>query len=284
MTSSDQSYIPEALRLDLPDVYQAIRDFIQSEVQLAGLKKAVVGVSGGIDSALTLFLTVSALGAENVLGVMMPYRTSNPDSLSDAEKAVKAAGCRSCVVDISPMADPYFDDITDEERLRKGNVLARMRMIVLYDLSAKEQGLVIGTGNKTELLLGYATLHGDAACACEPLGDLYKTQVSALAVLAGVPEEIINKPPSADLWVGQTDEEELGITYADADRLLLQMVDFHIHPARLIEKGEDEKAVNNLVNRYRQSQFKRSSPMIPKITSNHIDSDNFSSGAWKISL
>ena len=182
----------------------------------------MLGLSGGIDSALVACLVAEAIGARQTLCVLMPYRTSSPDSRGDAETLVDQLGCASELVDISSIVDSYFGagDRRDASALRRGNAMARARMIVLYDHSVTWGGLVVGTGNKTETLIGYTTLFGDSACAFNPIGDLYKTQVRQLALAVGVPEAIIRKAPSADLWPGQTDEVEVGFSYAQVDRIL----------------------------------------------------------------
>ncbi len=195
--------------------------FLHSEITRIGYQHAVINLSGGIDSALSCFLAAEALGPENVLAIRMPYRTSSPDSLDDAQKVIDATGVQSITVEITEMVDPLFAQFPDMDNLRKGNIMARERMIVLYDQSVAFRGLVVGTGNKTEILLGYTTLYGDSANALNPIGDLYKTQVRQLSRAMGVPQSILDKAPSADLWTGQTDEGELGFTYAEVDQLLL---------------------------------------------------------------
>src|SRR5690606_277116 len=194
--------------------------FIADQIAKAGMKRAVIGLSGGLDSAVSAYLTAEALGPENLLAIRMPYKTSSPDSLNDADAVIKALGLPSMTIPITEMADPLFARFPDMSERRKGNVMARLRMTILYDQSVPWGGLVMGTSNKTELLLGYSTIYGDSGVALQPIGDLYKTQVRELAAALGVPEQIIKKPPSADLWQGQTDEGELGFTYAEVDQLL----------------------------------------------------------------
>ncbi len=178
-----------------------------------------------LDSALACYLAAEALGAQNVLAVRMPYKTSSQESLDHAQQVIDRLGVQTVTMPITEMADPLIQHFPDMDNTRKGNIMARMRMIVLYDLSASFHGLVIGTGNKTEILLGYSTLYGDSACAINPLGDLYKTQVRQLSRDMGVPEVIISKPPTADLFLGQTDEGDLGFTYEQVDQLLYLLVD-----------------------------------------------------------
>ena len=191
---------------------RVIAGFVRGQLRQAGFERAVLGLSGGIDSALVAYLVAEAIGAERLLAVLMPYRTSAAASRVDAETVVAALGCASELVDISPTVDAYFADRPDASALRRGNFMARQRMAVLYDHSVTWGGLVVGTGNKTESLIGYTTLYGDAACAFNPIGDLYKSQVRQVAAAIGVPEAIIRKAPSADLWPGQTDEGEAGFS------------------------------------------------------------------------
>jgi NAD+ synthase len=250
-----------------------LTSFIRSEITRTGLSRAVVGLSGGLDSALSCFLAAEALGAQNVLAVRMPYKTSSQESLDHAQMVIDATGVQSLTVPISEMVDPLFERFTDASQLRRGNAMARARMIVLYDQSAAFQGLVVGTGNKTEILLGYTTLFGDSACALNPLGDLYKTQVRQLAREVGVPQVIIDKAPTADLWAGQTDEGELGFTYAEVDQLLYLLVDQRYSPADCIEAGFAEKFVSRVVELIRRNQFKRILPPIAKLSNRTVGYD-----------
>lgn len=253
---------------------QILTGFIKNELTRAGFSRAVLGLSGGIDSAVSCYLAARALGPENVLAVRMPYKTSSPDSMSHAALVIEDLGIPSKTIEITEMCDPLIAQTPPEAALRHGNIMARMRMIVLYDQSEDFGGLVVGTGNKTEILLGYSTIYGDAACAFNPIGDLYKTQLRQLAAGLSVPDEIINKPPSADLWAGQTDEDELGFTYEQADRLLYQLVDKRNSPEECIEAGFAEDFVKAVVRRIQRSDFKRVMPPIAKLSSRTNDYDH----------
>jgi NAD+ synthase len=247
--------------------------FIRSEISRAGFGRAVVGLSGGLDSAVSCVLAAQALGPENVLAVRMPYKTSSPDSLEHAQMVIDQLGVRSETIEITPMVEPLIERDPQMSKVRKGNLMARARMIVLYDQSEAFKGLVVGTSNKTEILLGYSTLWGDSAAAINPLGDLYKTQVRQLARALGVPAPIVEKPPSADLWAGQTDEAELGFTYAEVDQLLYLLVDARYHLQECVEAGFDEEFVRKVMERIRRNQFKRMLPPIAKLSNRTIGYD-----------
>ena len=247
--------------------------FIHSEITRMGFSRAVINLSGGIDSALSCFLAAEALGPQNVLAIRLPYRASSPDSLAHAQQVIEATGVQSITTEITEMVDPLFEKFPEMDAVRKGNVMARTRMIVLYDQSVAFNGLAVGTSNKTEILLGYSTLFGDSACALNPIGDLYKTQVRQLSQAVGVPKAIITKPPSADLWAGQTDEGELGYTYAEVDKLLYLLVDERYTPEECIEAGFPETFVRRVVERMRRNQFKRVMPPIAKLSHRTIGYD-----------
>jgi len=247
--------------------------FIKSEITRFGYSRAVVALSGGIDSALSCWLAAEALGAENVLAVRMPYKTSSPDSLEHAQNVINALGVQSLTIPITEMVDPYFERFPEISRMRRANIMARTRMIVIYDQSEAFRGLVVGTGNKTEILLGYTTLYGDSACAINPLGDLYKTQLRQLSRDLGIPQEIIQKPPSADLWENQTDEGELGFTYEEVDKLLYLLVDQRYNPEDCVEAGFAEDFVKVVLDRMRRNHFKRILPPIAKLTNRTVGYD-----------
>ncbi len=248
-------------------------NFIRAEITRAGLSRAVVNLSGGIDSAVSFALAAEALGAQNVLAVRLPYKTSAPDSLEHARMLIDQWGTPSVTIPITEMVDPLIAREPEMSQVRKGNIMARARMIVAYDQSEAFKGLVIGTGNKTEILLGYTTLHGDSACALNPIGDLYKTQVRQLARALNIPPVILEKAPSADLWQGQTDEGELGFTYEEVDKLLYLLVDQRYSPQECVEAGCDEKFVRSVLERIRRNQFKRVMPPVAKISSRTVGCD-----------
>ena len=252
---------------------QILVDFLRTEVQRAGFDRGVVGLSGGVDSALACYLAAEALGPENVLALRMPYTTSAPESYEHAELVIQATGVQERTLPVTPMADALFEMVPQADHIRRGNIYARLRMILLYDQSAEFRGLVIGTGNKTEILLGYTTLYGDSACALNPLGDLYKTQIRQLARAVGVPEVILAKPPSADLWKGQTDEGELGFTYEHVDRLLVLLVDGRYSPEACVEQGFPAAFVDQVLERIRRNQYKRLPPPIAKLSNRTVGYD-----------
>lgn len=247
--------------------------FLRSEAGKFGFERVVCGLSGGVDSAVSVALAARAFGPENVLGVMMPYRTSNPSSEADARLVAEALGIEARKVDISAMADGYLEEGGVSDRMRRGNVMARCRMIVLYDLSVECRGLVLGTSNKTEILLGYSTQWGDSASALNPLGDLYKHQVFQLARYLALPPEVIDKAPSADLFEGQTDEDELGFTYEAVDRLLVKMIDERWTEEALVDEGFERSFVQLVAGRIAANQYKRLPPIIAKLGPRSVTHD-----------
>lgn len=250
-----------------------LHGFIADEVRKVSISSVVVNLSGGIDSAVSTVLAAQALGPENVTALMLPYETSHPDSLADAEELVEQLGIRSLTITISEQVDPYFAKFPDMTALRRANKMARERMTVLYDQSQAFSALPLGTSNKTELLLGYGTIFGDMASALNPLGDLYKMQVWQIAREIGVPDKIVEKLPTADLWPGQTDENELGFAYADVDLLLYHMVDQRYSRPELLEAGFEPAFVDDVTRRVRNSQFKRRLPLIAKLSTRTISTD-----------
>jgi NAD+ synthase len=257
--------LPAELAIDTDVARRVIGEFIRGQLRQAGFDRAVLGLSGGIDSALVAYLTAEAIGAERLLCVLLPYRTSSPASRADAEEVVRRLGCASELVDISPMVDGFFGADSDASALRRGNFMARVRMAVLYDRSVTWGGLVVGTGNKTESLIGYTTVFGDNACAFNPVGDLYKSQVRQVAAALGVPESIIRKAPSADLWPGQTDESEAGFSYPELDRLLFWRIDKRRSVDEVVALGFSREMVERVDRMVAGAEFKRQVPPIAKL-------------------
>ena len=257
--------LPVELEIDTDVARRVIGQFIRGQLRQAGFERAVLGLSGGIDSALVAYLTAEAIGAEKLLCVLMPYHTSSPASRADAEEVVRRLGTASEVVDISPMVDAFFAGEPVAAPVRRGNFMARQRMSVLYDRSATWGGLVVGTGNKTESLIGYTTLFGDSACAFNPIGDLYKSQVRQIAAAMGVPEGVITKAPSADLWPGQTDEAEADFSYPVLDRLLFWRIDKRRSLEEMERLGFDRALVERIDRMVATSEFKRQVPPIAKL-------------------
>jgi len=260
-------------RIDYELVRTILVQFLRSEVRRTGLERGILGLSGGLDSALVCTLAAEALGPERVDAVAMPYRTSSPQSLVHARMVAERTGVALTVRDITPMVDAYFGAEPGASSLRRGNKMARERMSILYDLSAQRGALVLGTSNKSELFLGYGTAFGDLASAVNPIGDLFKSEVRHLSRLVGVPAEIVDKPPSADLWAGQSDELELGFSYEEVDPLLRLMLDERRSERECVEAGHDEALVRRVHEMVRRSQFKRRLPIIAKVSRRTADRD-----------
>jgi len=253
------------LTLNSQSSIKALIGFVQDVVGEAGFNKVVLGVSGGVDSALSAFLAARALGAENVLALRLPYKTSSPESLKHAQLVIDELGCPSKTIEITKAVDAILSQHLDATPVRRGNVMARVRMINIYDQSAAFPGLVIGTGNKTETLLGYSTIHGDGAYDFNPLADLYKAQVRQLARDLGVPEVIIEKAPSADLWAGQTDENEIGYTYDDMDQIFYLLVEEHLTRNACIEEGFPPDFVDAMIKRIKNYRYKSILPRVGSV-------------------
>jgi NAD+ synthase len=257
--------LPDELAIDTTVARRVIGEFIRGQLRQAGFERAVLGLSGGIDSALVAYLVAEAIGAERLLCVLMPYATSSDASRTDAEEVVRRLGAASELVEISPMVDAFFAAQPDATPLRRGNFMARQRMAVLYDRSVTWGGLVVGTGNKTESLIGYTTLFGDNACAFNPIGDLYKSQVRQMAAAIGVPRQVIAKAPSADLWPDQTDEAEGSFSYPLLDRILDWRIDRRRSTAELVTMGFERALVERVERLVATSEFKRQVPPVAKL-------------------
>lgn len=269
------------LRIDEALVRRMLVAFLRDETAKVGLRRAVVGLSGGVDSAVALALAAEAFGPERVLAVHTPYRTSSPSSLEDARAVAERCGVELRVVPISAQIDAYQELVGERlHRVRLGNKMARERKSVEFDL-AWPDGAVIGTSNKTELLLGYGTWFGDMASSLNPVGDLYKTQLRELALLLGVPERVVRKAPTAELWAGQTDEDELGFTYAQADLILYFMVDRRLRPAEVTAAGFGAALVGRIREMVRKSHFKRVTPLIAKVSLRTIGHDFLYPRDWE---
>ncbi len=271
--SPDLPLAPPSLSIDCRTTADLLVDFVRRETGKAGFRRVVLGLSGGVDSAVSAALARRALGARGLLCVHLPYRTSDPGSLRDARRLARLLGARMTSIDITPMIDAYFKRQPGADRVRRGNKMARERMSILYDLSARHQALVLGTSNKTELLLGYGTIHGDMASAINPLGDLYKTQVRLLGLHLGLPSGIVWKTATADLWAGQSDESEIGYRYAEVDQLLEFLVERRARPAEAVAAGFPSRMVRHITSLITRSQFKRRPPLIAKLSSRTVNLD-----------
>ena len=251
---------------DATAAIETIENFLKAKLTDSGLSGYVVGLSGGIDSSVSAALATRALGNSKVLGILMPYRLSSESSLNDARALSEKFGIKHRVVEISPMIDAYFESIDESNRLRAGNKMARERMSILFDIAHQEKRLVLGTGNRTEVCLGYTTWYGDSACSVNPIGELYKTELREVAKIVGVPQSIVDKAPSADLWVGQTDEGEIGVTYEQIDRLLVRIVDDGETSIDALEKeGARAADINRVLSLINGNGFKRRLPEIASL-------------------
>ena len=273
MTTSTPTHIMSRLQINTDLVRKILVLFLRDAVTRIGYEHAILNLSGGINSALVAYLIAEAVGPENVLALRLPYKSSSQDSLDDAQAVIDDLGIRSDTVDITPMVDPLLERFPDASNLRKGNIMARMRMIVLYDQSAAFRALPIGTSNKTETLLGYTTIYGDNAAGVQPIADLYKAQVRQLSAALGVPARIVDKAPSADLWAGQTDEDELGFTYNMADQVLYLLVDERYTVDEVAAEGFDRRFVEKIWRQVRMNHYKRTMPNVAKLSSRSIGTD-----------
>lgn len=248
------------------NVEQAVitcKRFLTGKLLESGLSGYVIGLSGGIDSAVSCALAAHAVGPDKVLAVVLPYKTSSKESVEHARELIAQLGVTHRTVDISPMIDAYYDRIDESMRVRAGNKMARERMAVLFDIAHETDCLVLGTGNRTEICLGYTTIFGDAACSINPNGELYKTEIRQVARHLNIPDSIIDKHPSADLWAGQTDEGEIGVTYEQIDRILKMLVDNGVDSMAAFEKaGIDAANVSRVVSLMNRNAFKRRMPDI----------------------
>ncbi|MDE2857794.1 MAG: NAD+ synthase [Chloroflexota bacterium] len=265
--------ILDRLKINTELATRILTGFIRDSVAKAGMSRAVIGLSGGIDSAVSAYLSAEALGADNVLALRMPYKTSSASSMNDAEAVIEDLGLPHQTLPITDMVQPMIERFPGMSQLRRGNIMARLRMITLYDQSMAWGGLVMGTSNKTEFLLGYSTIYGDSGVALHPIADLYKYQVRQLATYLGVPRAIIDKPPTADLWAGQTDEDELGFTYDEADQVLMLLVDERFTVAEVAAEGFDSEFVDRIWERVKANHYKRTMPNIAKLSKRSIGHD-----------
>jgi len=248
--------------IDLYKEVENIKKFIVNTLNKTTFQKVILGLSGGIDSALSGALCASALGSENVIGVMMPYKSSSPKSIEHAKLVAQTFKITYDIIPITSMVDAYFDEFEpDANLLRRGNRMARERMCILYDLSAKYKAIVVGTSNKSEIYTGYCTQYGDSACAFEPFAHLYKTEVWQMAKILKIPDVIIDKKPTADLWEGQTDEEDIGISYYTIDEILHFILDEKIGKEEIIKRGFTDHDIELVLKKIEYSEFKRRMPL-----------------------
>ena len=261
------------MKINPPFAEKLLTRFIKDELTKFHFEKGILGLSGGLDSTVCAYLAVRALGARNVIALIMPYKDAQTRDARDAADIVGKLKIRSHAVDIAPMVDAYYRKFPTDSRVMIGNKMARERMSILYDFSEREKALLLGTSNKTELLLGYGTIHGDMACAINPLGDLYKTQIRQMARYLKIPDKILKKKPTAGLWAGQTDEEEIGLTYTKIDKILYQLVDLRKSKKELVAEGFLEKEVEKVIGLIKRSEFKRHLPPIPKISARTVGHD-----------
>ena len=261
------------MKINAAFIAKILTSFIREEMAKFNFSRGILGLSGGLDSSVSAYLAAEALGADNVTALILPYGSSQKKDVEDAEVVANTLGINTLTIDISPMVDAFYHNFPTDSKVIRGNKMARERMSILYDFSAREDSLIIGTSNKTELLLGYGTIHGDMASALNPIGDLYKTQVRCLASFLGVPERIINKAPSAGLWPGQTDEGEIGLSYDLIDSILHLLIDLRKSQSQIIKEGFEVDAVERIIHLIKSSEFKRKLPPIAKVSERTIGLD-----------
>ncbi len=254
------------VEFNINEAKNIINNFIRKIVHSANKQGVVLGLSGGLDSATCLYLAVDALNKNSVFPIILPYKESDPVNTEDALELVKKVGVKYKKLDITPIADTYLDSMKVRDKIRRGNFLARIRMAILYDFAKALNCLVMGSGNKTERLIGYTTLWGDMGCDLMPLGDIYKTQVRELASSLNIPEKILKKAPSADLWQGQTDEGELGLKYEDIDGILMMFFDMGWGREWIFAEGYSKEKIERVLQLYRSTEFKRRMPPYPSVT------------------
>ena len=257
--------MPRQLKINPERTEKRIIEFIREELDKIPFHKAIIGLSGGIDSTVITYLTAKAIGSKNIFSLILPFQNSSLENINDAKMVAKKLSLHNEIINITPMLKAYFKNFSKVNKIRLGNKIARERMSILYDVAKKEKALVIGTSNKTELLLGYFTKYGDGGVDLEPLGSLYKTQVYQLAEYLNIPKKIIKKTPSADLWNGQTDEGELGLSYREMDEILYFLVDRGYKKNRILELGYPEKKIKKIESLLRNSSHKRNLCPIPKL-------------------
>ncbi|MEI6509429.1 MAG: NAD+ synthase [bacterium] len=255
--------------------------FLRAETKKAGFRRYVLGLSGGLDSALLAALVVAALGKAAILPYFLPFRSSSPASEKDAERVCQQLGLTLRRIEITAQVEAYFEQVGEADALRRGNKMARERMAILFDQAMAHQALVVGASNKSELLLGYGTWFGDLAASSFPIGDLYKTQVRQMGRDLQLPAEVLEKAPTADLWTGQTDEGELGFTYELADQILFLFVEERLAEAEIVRAGFPPATVGAILKRIRQSQFKRRLPPVCKLSSRTVGWDFRYLRDWK---
>ena len=268
------------LKIDEELNVKKLIEFIDSQLAIRGYTRAIIGLSGGLDSTVLACITSKAIPKPNIYALILPYGTQSLSAILDAKEVTREFGIQSIEHDITPMIDSYFAQFAEVDWIRRGNKMARERMSILYDYSSYLKALVLGTSNKTELLLGYGTLYGDLAGSIQPLGDLYKTQVRAIGSYLNIPKRIIDKPPSADFWFDQTDEKEIGFKYDDIDRLLFAMIDLKKDREELIALGFSREIIDRVEVMMKKSTFKRRLISIPRISSKNIDKEIFTCDAW----